>query len=102
MLDDVRHVGELAVDPCLLERLVEQAPGGPDERPAGQVLLIARLFPDQDDLRPGRAFAEDRLRGVLVQVAVGARRRHFPDRFERRILRLEEFLGHAGCLPWSG
>jgi len=53
VLDDVRDVGQLAVDPRLLECLVEQPAGGADERLASQVLLIAGLLADEHDLSVG-------------------------------------------------
>ena len=69
MLDRVGDVGQPAVDPRLRERLVEDPAGGPHERPAREILLVTGLFADEDDLRPCRAFAEDRLRPGLPEVA---------------------------------
>jgi len=100
VLDDVGDVRQLPVDARLLERLVEQPAGGPDERFARQVFLVAGLLADEDDLGLWRALAEDRLRRVFVEVAPGAGRGRFSERFQRRVLGLEELLRHGGCLPW--
>src|SRR5436190_90275 len=61
MLDGVRHIDARAVDSGRLERLVEDPARRAHERLAGAVLLIARLFADEDRARAGGAFAEDRL-----------------------------------------
>ena len=69
VLHGVRDVGLRAVDADLFEDFVEQLPGGADERLAGLVLAVARLLADEDDAGVPRAFPEDRLRRVLVEVA---------------------------------
>src|SRR5947208_1394729 len=49
-----------------------------DERPARLVLLVAGLLADEHDRRLPRALAEDRLRGVAVEVAPAATVRRLP------------------------
>src|SRR5439155_3820037 len=60
------------VDPGFLQRSVEDAARRADERPPGEILLVARLLADEQDLRVERPLAEHRLRRVLVEVAPGA------------------------------
>src|SRR5690606_22275013 len=68
-LHGVRHVRQAAVDPRLLHRPVEHAPGRADERMPARVLLVPRLLADEDDAGLDRALAEDRLGGALVELA---------------------------------
>ena len=49
VLDGVRDVGP-PVDPGLGHALVEDSPGGADERPSGSILLVAGLLADEHDL----------------------------------------------------
>src|SRR5204862_2073581 len=72
VLDDVRDVDLAPVDPCVLERLVEKLPGRPHEGLALQVLLVAGLLADEDDLGLRGALAEDGMRPGLVQRAGGS------------------------------
>jgi hypothetical protein len=58
MLHRVGDVNLAAIDAGLLQRAVEHLPGGPDERFAGEVFLVAGLLADQHDAGPLRAFAE--------------------------------------------
>src|SRR5205823_5881803 len=60
VLDRIRDVHRLAVDAGLLERVVEDAAGGTDERFALEVLAVARLLSDHHDLRAGTALSEYR------------------------------------------
>ncbi len=69
VLDRVRDVGELAVDSGRLEPLVENAPGRPDERLSGQILLVPGLLANEDDLGGAPALPEDGLRARLPEVA---------------------------------
>jgi hypothetical protein len=73
---DVLHhlcqVDQLAIDARLLQGAAEQLARRPHEGTPGAVLLIARLLTDEDGASGFQAFAEDGLRGVLVQVAGGA------------------------------
>jgi hypothetical protein len=48
VLDDVRDVGVVALDPGFGERPVEQRSRRPDEWPALAVLAIARLLADEE------------------------------------------------------
>jgi len=56
----------------LRQRGVEQLPRWADKRPSSQILLVSRLFTDEDDLRVERPFAEHRLRRALMQIAARA------------------------------
>jgi hypothetical protein len=47
MFDYVGHIDIPSVDPHLGESLVQQLSRGADERAAGQILTIARLFADE-------------------------------------------------------
>ena len=69
VLDRVRDVGLVAVDPCFHERLVEELSRRPDKRLAREVFLVAGLFADEDHLSSGRALSEDRLRPSLPERA---------------------------------
>jgi hypothetical protein len=60
-----RHAG-------LGQRLVQHLAGGTHERLAGQVFLIARLFPDQHHPRLGRPLARHALGGVAPKIAAAA------------------------------
>ena len=51
---------------------VEQLPGGPHERPADDVLAVARRFAYDHDLGIGGTFAEHRLSRVTVKTATAA------------------------------
>src|SRR6185312_3118764 len=75
MLDRIGDVGAAAVDAGLLQRPVENLPGGADERMAGKILLIARLLADEEDRGARRALAEDGLGRVPVEIAAGAMHR---------------------------
>ena len=66
MLHGIRDVDFFSINAGFLERTVEKLASRPDKRPTFAVLGIARLFPDEDDLRARRAFSEDGLRGILV------------------------------------
>src|SRR5690242_14123921 len=61
VLHGVRHVDIVAVNPSLLERLIEQLSRRTDKRMAGAIFLIAWLLPDDHHSRPLWAFSEDRL-----------------------------------------
>ena len=69
VLHGVRDVDVVAIDAGGVERAVEQLPRGSDEWVAGLVLLVARLFANDDHARARRSFAEDRLGPDLEQVA---------------------------------
>src|SRR5205823_2679320 len=91
VLDDVRDVDLRTIDAGGLERAIEELPGGTDERPADEVLVVARLLADEDDLGMGAALAEDRLRPALPEAArlavdggIAELRKRRPLRDERR------------------
>jgi hypothetical protein len=69
VLDRVGDVGEVAVDSGLLESAVEETAGRADEGVAGDVLLVAGLFADEDDARRGWTFTEDGLRAGGPEIA---------------------------------
>jgi hypothetical protein len=72
VLDGIGDIAAPAVEASLFEAAIEQPAGGTDKGPAGQILLIARLLADKDDLGFQRAFAEDDLRGIPVEITTGA------------------------------
>ena len=82
MLDRVRHVDRVAVDPRGFEGLVQNPTRRPNEWFAGDVLFVARLLPDENDLGGPATLAEDRLRRVLPEVAGLAMRRSVAPRAE--------------------
>jgi len=51
MFDGIRQVETLAVEACRGERTAKNLPCGSNERPARDVLGIARLLADEYDLR---------------------------------------------------
>ena len=73
MFYDIGDVHLGAIDTSLLERVVEQLARRADERMALDVFSIAGLFADEHHFSPSRAFAEDRLRRTLPDVASTAR-----------------------------
>ena len=75
VLDGVRRVGQGTVDLGDCERLVEELPCGPHERPTGTVLLVSGLLPDEHDLGRGCPLAEDGLGSELPEAAALAARR---------------------------
>ena len=82
-LEVLHRIGDVdagAVDLGFGDGAVEDLPGGAHERRAGEVLLIARLFADEHQRRIDRAFAEDGLCRMLVEVAAGAGRGLFAQR----------------------
>src|SRR5438132_1267168 len=68
VLDGVRDIDMPAVDARLLERLVEHASRGADERLSFPVLAIARLLSDEHGLGVFGALAENGLRTGFVEV----------------------------------
>src|SRR2546422_11124064 len=68
VLDRVRDIDMPAVDARLLERLVEHASRGADERLSFPVLAIAGLLSDEHDLGVFGALAEDGLGTGFVEV----------------------------------
>ena len=78
MLDRVGDVDAGAVDAGLGKRAVEQLAGRADERPAGEILLIAGLLADEHERRVARALAEHGLGRGLPERAALARRAPAP------------------------
>src|SRR5262249_4407545 len=76
-----------AVDPDSGERPIKYLASGADEGLAPQVLLIARLFADEHDLRIRRPLAEHRLRRALADVAAAAMLDRLAKRRQRDRLR---------------
>jgi hypothetical protein len=72
VLDDVRDVNLVAVDPCSLERTVQQLSRRADERPPLDVLAVAWLLADQHQLSFLAPLTEDRLGAASPQVAGAA------------------------------
>ena len=67
VLDDIGDVDLRAVDLDLLERPVEQLSRGPDERTPFEVLAVAGLLADEDDVRVRGSLAENGLRAGLPE-----------------------------------
>jgi hypothetical protein len=102
VLHQVGDVDVAAVESGFVDRAIEHAARRPDERPAGAVLLVARLLADQHDAGVIRSLPEDGLRRVPIELAAVA----LPDRFAHRAERRpfgEEIRrgGHADSLPPS-
>src|SRR6266542_1167545 len=72
VLDDVGDVDVLSRQTRFHERSVENLSGRTDEGRPLQVLLVARHFAHEHCASRWRTLAEDRLRGVLVEVAAAA------------------------------
>jgi len=82
MLDGVRDVHVIAVDPRRIERAVEQSPGWTDERLPSLVLGVAWLLTHDHHVRGARPFTEDGLGAELIQMTA-------PTSFGRRAQRGE-------------
>src|SRR2546428_3886691 len=108
MLHRVRHVHRVAVDTRGLQRVVEDTARGTDERSARDVLLVAGLLADEDDLGGPLPLPEDGLGGFLPEVAGLAVGRGIPPRPDTLGLRkLGVFMaglgpGFRGPVPRAG
>ncbi|AUW46788.1 hypothetical protein CUJ84_pRLN2000244 (plasmid) [Rhizobium leguminosarum] len=71
VLDGIGDIAALSVEIGLFQAAIEQLAGGTDKGPAAQILLIARLLADENDLGFHRTFAEDDLRGIPVEITTG-------------------------------
>jgi len=69
MFDRVGDIGLVAVDAGFVQGTVEDFAGRADERPPGEIFLVAGLLADQHDRRVRRTFAEHGLGGVAPQRA---------------------------------
>jgi len=90
MFHRVGHIDFCAINAGLLQRAVEELPGGPDKGMAREVLFIPRLLTDHKDARMAAAFAEDCLRGIAIEVAPAAIL-HFGAKFSERGVGRDEF-----------
>jgi hypothetical protein len=75
VLHRVGEVRAVAGDAGVAERRVQEPASGAHERLALPVLAVTGLLTDQDDSGVGRAVAEYRLAGPLVQIAALAAER---------------------------
>ena len=66
MLDRIGDEGIPALNSCVFERLIEDAPGRPDEGMTLLVFLISRLFANQHQPRTFQTFAWHDLRRLFV------------------------------------
>src|SRR5438874_4254632 len=101
VLHRVRDVDRVTVDSRGVEGFVQDAPRRPDERLAGDVLFVARLLADEDDLGGPAALAKYRLRRALPQVASLAMRRRITPRAQAFQLR-ELRIAVSGLGRWGG
>src|SRR4029453_6506538 len=69
VLDGIGQIDMTGIEAGLSQHLPQQAASRPDETPALKVFPVSRPFADQEDLRPRRPFAKDRLRRALIEVA---------------------------------
>ena len=100
VLHGVGEVETVALESRIREGTVEQLPGRPDERPAREVLVIARLLADEHDARIAGPFPEYGLRGRLPERTVAAGlclERQTLDRGGRRTRDRSGVLGIRAC-----
>ena len=69
MLDDVRHVGIVAVDAGCFQSLIKHATGRADERLSLKIFVVPRLLANKNDARLAPALSKDSLRGILIEAA---------------------------------
>ncbi len=74
VLHRIGHIKLFAVEPKLLDCLIEQLAGGPHKRLAREVFLVAGLLTHQHERRMRQTRAEHPLRCGLVQLAAFAAR----------------------------
>ena len=72
VLDRIGDIGALAVDAGIGQRPVEHRAGRPDEGLAREILLVARLLADEDEVGGRQALAEHRLGREAVERAARA------------------------------
>ena len=103
VLDGVGQVDAAAIDARTFERIVEHASRRPYERPALDVLVVARLLPDEREARLAGPLAEYDLRASLPEIAAAAVRGGRAQSGEaaraRDELRCAWELGHSPILP---
>ena len=81
-------VGGPAVDAGGCQRAIKQPTRGADKRMTLEIFVVARLFPDEHQLRARGSFAEHGLRRVLPERAIAAVLRRVLQPGERLALRL--------------
>ena len=81
MFHRIRDVNFVAINSRFFQRLIHYFPGRSNKRFTLLIFVIARLLADQHDRRVLRAFAEDGLGRVFVEVAAGADARFLQQRF---------------------
>jgi hypothetical protein len=58
-----------AIKTGVSDRAVEDAASRPNERPTAQILVVARLFPDEHDASVARPLSRNNLSGILIKRA---------------------------------
>ena len=69
MFDGIGHIDLRTIDPDLGKSLFHQTPRRSNERMPAQVFLVSGHLADEHNSRRNISFAENRLRGVYVNVA---------------------------------
>ena len=85
-LTRVRDVHIRAIDARFDERFIQQFPAGTDKGMALQILLIARLFANEQNAGGSRTFPEHRLRRMPVKIASLTSLHRFPQNGQRNFL----------------
>jgi hypothetical protein len=74
----IRNVNLASINSGFFKRPVHDLSCRPDERFAGDIFVIARLFPDQHHRCVPQPFPKHSLGGAFVKVTCGATARSFP------------------------
>jgi len=69
MFDRIGDIASLALDADFSETGIENLTRGTDQRSPANILLVARLFGHEENSRSDGAFAKNRLRRILVELA---------------------------------
>jgi hypothetical protein len=80
MLDCIGDIAARAVNVCLLKAIVKEAACGSNEGSAGEILLVARLLSDKNDVGVSGAFTKNKMCRSPVEVATGTVFGGTPDR----------------------
>jgi hypothetical protein len=86
MLDGVSHIHLIAGYTGFRESLVKHPSGRSNERKTLAVFLVPRLLADEDHFGMRRTFTENRLSGVLIEIAAFAVCGSFSERFRGELL----------------